>query len=79
MSNDHNIVRWDSEKIIAIGGGDCVTNTLVINLAQKAVSMTSASKHANSSDGACQEMDKHPERIKPIRLVQPPGGWFFVY
>ena len=45
MSNDHEVVRWDSEKIVAIGGGDCVTNTLVINLSRKSVSMSTATNH----------------------------------
>ena len=40
MSDDHEVVRWDSERIVAIGGGDCVTNTLLVNLSRKAVSMS---------------------------------------
>jgi hypothetical protein len=80
MSNDHEIVRWDSGKIVAIGGGDCVTNTLVVNLSRKTVSISSASNHEHSGDGVCQEMDRHhPEWIQPATLIQPPGGWFLVY
>jgi hypothetical protein len=79
MSNDHEVVRWSSEKIIAIGGGDCVTNTLVINLSRKTVSMSSASNHERSGDGVCQQLDKHPDWIKPVTLIQPPGGRFLVY
>jgi hypothetical protein len=79
MSNDHDVVRWDSQKIIAIGGGDCVTNTLVINLSRRTVSMSSASNHEHSADGVCQELDKHPEWIKPVTLIQPDGGWFLIY
>lgn len=79
MSNDHDVVPWDSKKIVAIGGGDCVTNTLVINLARKTVSMSSASNHEHSKDGVCQQLDKHPEWIEPATLIQPAGGWFLVY
>lgn len=79
MSNDHDIVQWDSKKIVAIGGGDCVTNTLVINLSRKTVSMSSASNQEHSTDGVCQKLDKHPDWIKPVTLVQPVGGLFLFY
>jgi hypothetical protein len=79
MSNDHDIVQWDSRQIVAIGGGDCVTNTLVINLSRKTVSMSSASNQEHSGDGVCQEVDKHPDSIKPVTLIRPVGGLFLVY
>ena len=79
MSNDHDIVQWDSKKIVAIGGGDCVTNTLVINLSRKTVSLSSASNQEHSADGVCQKLDKHPDWIKPVTLIQPDGGLFLVY
>jgi hypothetical protein len=79
MSNDHEVVSWDSDKIVAIGGGDCVTNTLVLCLSRKAVSISSASNQERSSDGVCQQVDKHPKWIEPATLIQPAGGWFLVY
>ena len=53
--------------------------SLVVNLVQKTVSMSSADNHERSGDGVCQKLEKHPDWIEPATLIQLAGGWFLVY
>jgi len=78
MSNDHDIVRWDSEKIVATGGGDCFTNTLVVNLSQKSVSMTSASNTRTAAMAPVRKWISVQSGLNPSHWCNPleAGSWF---